>query len=91
MGGGGSGSESAHAGDLLTCRYDDPLLLRVGNAGRGDIRRADAGLRVRGLVRHRDAVVAHVPGALGDAAIHRGLVATIHGGDIVMMYLHGVC
>lgn len=58
----------------LTCRHDDPLLLR-GAAGRGGRLGADARLRVRGLVRHRGPLVAHVSGALGDAAIHRGPTA----------------
>lgn len=58
----------------LTCRHDDPLLL-WGAAGWGGRLGADTGLRVRGLVRHRRPVVAHVSGALGDAAVHRGLAA----------------
>lgn len=58
----------------LTCRHDDPLLLR-GAAGRGGRLGADARLRVRGLVRHRGPLVAHVSGALGDAAVHGGLAA----------------
>lgn len=58
----------------LTCRHDDPLLLR-GAAGRGGRLRADARLRVRGLIRHRGPVVTHVSGALGDAAVHGGLTA----------------
>lgn len=58
----------------LTCRHDDPLLL-CGAVGRGGRLGADAGLQVRGLVRHRGPVVAHVSGALGDATVHRGLAA----------------
>ena len=58
----------------LTCWHDDPLLL-CGAAGRGGGLGADAWLHVRGLVRHRGPVVAHVSGALGDAAVHRGLAA----------------
>lgn len=61
--------------DQLTCWHDDPLLLRH-TAGRGCGLRADAGLWVRGLVRH-GASVAHMSGALGDAAVHGRLAAGI--------------
>lgn len=58
----------------LTCRHDHPLLLR-GAAGRRGRLGAEAGLRVRRLERQGGAVAAHVSGALGHAAVHRGLAA----------------
>ncbi len=59
----------------LTCRHNDPLLLR-GTAGWGGCLRADTRLRVRSLVRQRGPLIAHVSGALGDAAVDRGFTAT---------------
>lgn len=58
----------------LTCWHDNPLLL-CGAVGRADRLGTDPGLRVRGLVRHRAPIAAHVSGALGDAAVHGGLAA----------------
>jgi len=60
----------------LTCRHDDPLLLRDAG-GRGGRLGAGARLRVRGRVRRHRApgVAAHGSGALGDAAVNRGLTA----------------
>lgn len=66
----------------LTCWHDDPLLI-CGAAGRGGRLGAHPRLRVRGLVRHRGPVVAHVSGALGDTAVHRGLAARRDRGDSI--------
>lgn len=56
-------------------RWDNDPLLLCGTAGWGGGLRADAGLRVRGLIRHRAAITAHVSGAFGDTAVHRRLTA----------------
>lgn len=73
----------------LTCWNDDPLLL--GGAARwcGGLG-ADAGLRVRGLVRHGGPVAAHVSGAFGDAAVHRRLPAETQSSGF-SAWIHHVC
>lgn len=71
----------------LTCRHDDPLLF-CGAAGWGG--RLGTRLWVRGLIWHRGSVVAHVPGALGDTAVHRGLTARTDGGESVRSWFWGI-
>lgn len=57
---------------------NDPFLL-CGTAGwGGGGLRADAGLRVGGLIRHRAAIAAHVSGAFADAAVHGRFTAGTH-------------
>lgn len=73
---------------LLTCWNDDPLLL-CGVAGWGGGLGAHAGLRVRGLVQHRGPFVAHVSGALGDAAVHRRLPAGTDATKVLWSKLWG--
>lgn len=59
----------------LTCWNDDSFLL-CGTAGRGGGLWTDSVFWIRGLIYHRAAIAAHVSGALGDAAVHRGLTAS---------------
>lgn len=57
----------------FTCGHYDSLLL-CGAVGRGGGLGAGAGLRVRGLVGQLTPfVAAHVSGAFGHTAVHRGL------------------
>lgn len=59
----------------LTCWNDNSFLL-CATVGWGGGLRADSGLLIRGLIYHRAAITAHVSGALGDTAVHRGLTAS---------------